>query len=115
MAPEAGEALFVLVGFRDDRRLAVVLTFVVFVLVIIIVVVGVSRRHRVAQDGNEATVDQACGEVLGDARDHVGLPLDGATSLLEVRLPPNNDRIADMVAATIPSVSRPIRIMAPRR
>jgi hypothetical protein len=47
--------LFVFVGFSDDRRLALVVRFgvVVFVLVIIIVIVGVSRRHRVAHDGDE--------------------------------------------------------------
>jgi hypothetical protein len=83
-----GAALFVLVGFRDDRRLAVVLTFVVFVFVLVIVVVGVSRRHRAAQDGGEAPVDQACGEVLGDARDPVGLLLHGAISILGVRYHP---------------------------
>src|SRR4029077_18579222 len=48
--------LFVFVGFSDDRRLALVVRFgvVVFVLVIIIVIVRVSRRHRVAHDGDES-------------------------------------------------------------
>src|SRR6267378_2755346 len=64
-------ALFV-VGFSDDRRLAIVVRFgvAVFVLCIIIVVVGVSRR-RVAHDGDEAPIEQPCDKVLGDARGHV--------------------------------------------
>ena len=47
--------LFVVVGFSDDRRLALVVRFgvVVCVLVISIVIVGVSRRHRVAHDGDD--------------------------------------------------------------
>jgi hypothetical protein len=47
---------FVFVGFSDDRRLALVVRFgvVVFLLVIIIVIVGVSRRHRVAHDGDDS-------------------------------------------------------------
>jgi hypothetical protein len=41
--------LLVFVGFSDDRRLALVFRFAVFVLVlIVIIVVGVSWRHRVA-------------------------------------------------------------------
>jgi hypothetical protein len=44
----------------------------VFVLGIIIIVVGVSRRHRVAHDGDDAPVDQPGGNVLGDARGHFG-------------------------------------------
>lgn len=59
-------ALFV--GFSDDRRLEVVVLFgvAIFVLVIIIVV-GISRRHHLAHDGDEASVDQPSGNVLGDA------------------------------------------------
>src|ERR1700741_96924 len=43
--------LFVFVGFSNDRRLALVVRFGV-VVVVIIVIVGVSRRHRVAHDGD---------------------------------------------------------------
>ena len=64
------------VGFSDHRQLEVVRFGVaVFVLGIIIIVVGVSRRHRVAHDGGEAPA----GNVLGNARGHVGLLLDVAT------------------------------------
>src|SRR5262249_56367509 len=71
------------VGCADDRRffVPVLVLFVFFVLVIlvvplvvprvvlvvlVIIVVGVSRRHRIAHD------DQPGGNVLGDARGHVG-------------------------------------------
>ena len=55
------------VGFSDDRRIEVVVV-VVFVLgIIIIIIVGVSRRHRVAHDGDDSPVDQPDGNVLGDA------------------------------------------------
>jgi hypothetical protein len=53
--------LFVFVGFSDDRRLALVVRFgvvafvlVIIIIIIIIVIVGVSRRHRVAHDGDES-------------------------------------------------------------
>ena len=64
--------LFVFVGFSDDRRLALVVRFgvVVCVLVISIVIVGVSRRHRVAHDGDEFSLGR--GKVLRDALGHVG-------------------------------------------
>jgi hypothetical protein len=45
-------SLFVGFAFRDDRGV------VVFVLGVIIVVVGVSRRHRDAQDGDEVPADK---------------------------------------------------------
>jgi hypothetical protein len=69
----------VFVGFSDDRRLALVVRFgvVVFVLVIIIVIVGVSRRHRVAHDGDESPLGR--GKVLRDALGHVGSLMDFAT------------------------------------
>jgi hypothetical protein len=53
--PNAAAELFV--GLSDDRRfiVPVLVLFVFFVLVII--AVGVSRRHRVAHDGDEAQVD----------------------------------------------------------
>jgi len=64
-----GDGLFV--GFSDDRRLAVLVWFgiAVFVLGIMIIVVGVSRRHRVAHDGDDAPVEQPGGNVL-DACGH---------------------------------------------
>ena len=70
------ESIFV--GFSDDRQffMPVFVLFVFFVLVII--VVGVSRRRRVAHDGDEAPVDQPTGNVLGNAWGHVGSCLDVA-------------------------------------
>jgi hypothetical protein len=70
-------SIVLFVGFSDHRRLDVVWFGVaIFVFVLgIIIVVGVSRRHRVAHDGSEAPA----GNVLGNARDHVGLRLDVAT------------------------------------
>jgi hypothetical protein len=64
-------ALFV--GFSDNRRffVLVLVLFVFFVLVIIIV--GVSRWRRIADEG---PVDQPGGNVLGDARSHIGSCLD---------------------------------------
>ena len=72
-------SIVLFVGFSDHRRLKVVRFGVAVFVLGIIIVVGVSRRHRVAQDGDEAPLDQACGEVLGDARDSCRLLLDGAT------------------------------------
>src|SRR5262245_16705571 len=75
-------ALFVRVGFSDDRRLVVLIVlvvlvvFVVFVVllvvlvVFVIIVVGVSRRQRV-NDGDDARVDQPGGNVF-NRRSHVG-------------------------------------------
>src|SRR6266496_128054 len=73
--------LFVFVGFSDDRRLALVVRFgvVVFVLVIIIVIVGVSRRHRVAHNGDESPLGR--GKVLKDALGH-GRLLAGCRDIL---------------------------------
>jgi len=75
-------ALFVRVGFSDDRRLVVLIVLIVLIVLVVplvvsfvvlvvfvIIVVGVSRRRRVA---DEAPVDQPDGNVLGDARSHVG-------------------------------------------
>src|SRR4029077_17233816 len=60
------------VGFPDDRRIEVVVG-VIFVLgIIIVIIVGVSRWHRVARDGDDTPVDQPDGNVLGDAMGHVG-------------------------------------------
>src|SRR6516164_8996328 len=80
-------ALFVRVGFSDDRRLVVLIilvvliVFVVFVLplvvplvvlvVFVIIVVGVSRRQRDVNDGDDARVDQPGGNVF-NRRSHVG-------------------------------------------
>jgi len=61
--------LFVFVGLPDDRRF-VRFGVVVFFLVII-VIVGISRRHRVAHDGDEPPLGR--GKVLRDALGHVGL------------------------------------------
>jgi hypothetical protein len=69
--------LFVFVRFSDDRRLALVIRFgiVVFVLFIIIIfIVGVSRRHRVAHNGDESPVGR--GKILRDVLGHVGSLLD---------------------------------------
>src|SRR6516165_5657752 len=54
-------ALFVRVGFSDDRRL----------IVLVIIVVGVSRRQRDVNDGDDARVDQPGGNVF-NRRSHVG-------------------------------------------
>src|SRR6516225_9060596 len=76
-------ALFVRVGFSDDRRLVVLIilvvliVFVVFVVplvvlvVFVIIVVGVSRRQRDVNDGDDARVDQPGGNVF-NRRSHVG-------------------------------------------
>src|SRR5215472_918433 len=72
-------ALFVRVGFSDDRRLDVLIVLVVLVVfvvllvvlvVFVIIVVGVSRRQRV-NDGDDARVDQPGGNVF-NRRSHVG-------------------------------------------
>jgi hypothetical protein len=70
-------SIVLFVGFSNHRRLDVVRFGVaIFVFVLgIIIVVGVSRRHRVANDRGEAPA----GNVLGNARGHVGLLLDVAT------------------------------------
>jgi hypothetical protein len=60
--------IFVFVGFSNDRRLALVVRFGVVVFVIIIVIVGVSRRDRVAHDGDESPLGR--GKVLTDALGH---------------------------------------------
>jgi hypothetical protein len=51
--PSRPGACGLFVGFSDDRRIEVVVRFgVVFILgIIFIIIVGVSRRHRVAHDG----------------------------------------------------------------
>jgi hypothetical protein len=61
------------IGFSDDRRLEVLAWFgiAVFVFGIIIIVVGVSRRHRVAYDGDDAPVDQPGGNVLGEPQEGI--------------------------------------------
>src|SRR5262249_57149078 len=56
----------------------VVVVLVVFV-VLVVLVVGVSRRQRVAHDGDEAPVDQPTGNVLEVRRGHVASCLDVAT------------------------------------
>ena len=67
--------LFVFVGFSDDRRPALVVRFgviafvlIIIIIVIVIVIVGVSRRHRVAHDGDESPLDR--GKVLRAALGH---------------------------------------------
>src|SRR5262249_47460847 len=74
-------ALFVRVGFSDDRRLVVLIVLVVFVVplvvplvvlvVFVIIVVGVSRRQLDVNDGDDARVDQPGGNVF-NRRSHVG-------------------------------------------
>ena len=60
-----GSALVVLVGFSDDCRLIVpVLVLFVFFVLVIIIVVGISRRHRAADDGYEAPINQPEGLVM---------------------------------------------------
>ena len=70
-------ALFVRVGFSDDRRLVVLIILVVLIVfvvvvvplvvplvvlvVFVIIVVGVSRRQRDVNDGDDARVDQPGG------------------------------------------------------
>src|SRR5262245_38346707 len=72
-------ALFVRVGFSDDRRLVVLIVLVVLVVfvvllvvlvVFVIIVVGVSRRQPV-NHGAYAEVDQPGGNVF-NSRSHVG-------------------------------------------
>src|SRR5262245_12011966 len=73
------------VGFSDDRRLVVLIVLIGFIVLVVllvvplvvfvvfvIIVVGVSRRHRVGHDGDEAPFDQPGGNVLGGAWGHVG-------------------------------------------
>jgi hypothetical protein len=64
-------ALFV--GFSDDRRFFVLVLLLVFFVLVIIVVIRVSRRGRSADEG---PLEQLGGNVLGDARSHVGACLD---------------------------------------
>src|SRR5262249_35145882 len=68
-----------------DRRLSLVVRFgvVFFVLVIIIIIIigGVSRRHRLAHNGDESPPGR--GKVLMDALGHVGSLLDVATLMRE--------------------------------
>jgi hypothetical protein len=77
-------------GFSDDRRFFVpVLVLFVFSIffafsvfsvlsvffvffVLVIIIVGISRRHCVAHDGDEAPVDQPSGNIVEDAWGHVG-------------------------------------------
>src|SRR5262249_59775933 len=58
--------LFVFVGFSDDRRLALVVRYGVVVFVLIIIIIGVSRWHRVAHDGDESPLGR--GKVLRVSR-----------------------------------------------
>src|SRR5262249_29206031 len=53
------------------RRLVLVL--------LVVLIVGVSRRRRVAHDGDEAPVDKPSGSVLEDIRGHVASCLGVAT------------------------------------
>src|SRR6516164_1575148 len=69
--------LFVGFGFSDDRGLVVLIVLVVLVVPLVVlvifvtIVVGVSRRQRVVNDGDEAPVDQPGGNVFNGRR-HVG-------------------------------------------
>src|SRR6516225_1996208 len=86
----APSRLFVFVRFSDDRRLVLVIRFgvvVVLLVIIIIVIVGISRWHRVAHDGDESPLGR--GKVLRDVLGHVG-------SLLDVRAE-TDDTTADQV------------------
>jgi hypothetical protein len=46
----AVNCVFAFVWFSDDRRLAILTLFVVVVLVVIIFIIGVSRRHHIADE-----------------------------------------------------------------
>ena len=59
--------------FPNDGRVAVLVLFDLGIIIIIIIV-GVSRRH--ADDGDKV---QPIGNVFGDGRSHVGLPLHVTT------------------------------------
>src|SRR6516164_9543920 len=69
--------LFVGFGFSDDRGLVVLIVLVVLVVPLVVlvifvtIVVGVSRRQRVVNDGDEAPVDQPGGNVF-NGQSHVG-------------------------------------------
>ena len=73
--PTKGErsSIVLFVGFSDDRRIEFVRFGVAVFVLGIIIVVGVSRRHRVAHDGDEAPVDQPAGNVLEDSGSYVVL------------------------------------------
>ena len=70
--PQLAASSLVIIWFANDRRLvvAVLVLFIFFVLVI--VVVGIPRRHRVEDDGDDAPVDQTGSKILGDVQGHVG-------------------------------------------
>src|SRR6266566_6946727 len=74
------QGLLLIVRFAHDRRFVgpVFVVFVLVIIMILIIVVGVSRRHRVAHDGDEAPVDQPSGNVLENVWGHVGSCLDVA-------------------------------------
>src|SRR5262249_35175850 len=57
----------------------VVLIVLVVLVILVVLIVGVSRRRRVAHDGDEAPVDQPSGNVLEDIRGHVASCLGVAT------------------------------------
>jgi len=48
----AWSALFVFVGFSDDRRLVVLMLVFFIFFVLVIIVVGIAGRHRVAHYGD---------------------------------------------------------------
>ena len=57
------------VGLSDDRWIVVPFLVFVFLVFFVLVIVGISRRHRIAHDGNEPPVDQPGGN---DIPGHVG-------------------------------------------
>ena len=69
-AAGACEVLFV--GFSDDRRFVLPFVLVFAFEIIVLIVFGVSRRHRVAHDGDDAAVNPPGAYDLGPARGHVG-------------------------------------------
>jgi Ca2+/Na+ antiporter len=78
VTPVAASGLFV--GFSDNRRLAVVVRFVVFVLGIVVIIVRVSWWNRCCpmMVMRLRTTNQL-ETFSGDARGHVGLLLDVTT------------------------------------
>ena len=71
LGPRVSLTLFIQFGFSHNRRLEVFVLVVFFLLVII--AVGISRRHLVACDSEEAAVDRPSRNTFKGGQDHVGL------------------------------------------
>jgi hypothetical protein len=68
----ASPTLFIRLGFSHDRRLEVFVLLVFFLFLVVIIVVGISRRHLVADDCEEAPVNRPSRNTFKDTQDHVG-------------------------------------------